>query len=117
MLASKPLISYSAQNGVLRIIIGSYKISSIDHLHSETEMIQVKDHLEPSFCATSGTMSACRERLSPHHKDGSSTKGDKRETLHQTLSNRVITASKQQERRTSCTSHLICQYSNIQYEG
>ena len=34
-----------AQNEVLRIITGSHKMSSIDHLHSETEMLQVEDHL------------------------------------------------------------------------
>ena len=36
-----------AQNEVLRIITGSHKMSSIDHLHSETEMLQVEDHLNP----------------------------------------------------------------------
>ena len=34
-----------AQNEALRIITGSYKMSSIDHLHSETKMLQVDDHL------------------------------------------------------------------------
>ena len=34
-----------AQNEALRIITGSHKMSSIDHLHSETEMLQVEDHL------------------------------------------------------------------------
>ena len=33
-----------AQNEALRIITGSHKMSSIDHLHSETKMIQVEDH-------------------------------------------------------------------------
>ena len=33
------------QNEALRIIAGSYKISSIDHIHSETKMLQVEDHL------------------------------------------------------------------------
>ena len=33
------------QNEALRIIIGSHKMSSIDHLHSETKMLLVKDHL------------------------------------------------------------------------
>ena len=35
----------SAHNEALRIITGSYKMSSIEHLHSETKMIQVEDHL------------------------------------------------------------------------
>ena len=33
------------QNEALRIITGSHKMSSIDHLHSETKMLQVEDHL------------------------------------------------------------------------
>ena len=50
-------------------------------------------------------------------EDGSSTKGNEGDNLHQALSNRVTTASKQQERHTPGTSHLICQYSNRQHEG
>ena len=34
-----------AQNEALRTITGSHKMSSIDHLHSETKMLQVGDHL------------------------------------------------------------------------
>ena len=33
------------QNEALRIITGSYKMSSIEYLHSETKMLLVKDHL------------------------------------------------------------------------
>ena len=33
------------QNEALRIITGSHKMSSIHHLHSETKMLLVKDHL------------------------------------------------------------------------
>ena len=33
------------QNEALRIITGSHKMSSIDHLHSETKMLPVEDHL------------------------------------------------------------------------
>ena len=44
-------------------------------------------------------MPGYRECLSPHHQDGSSTKGNEGDNLHQTLSNRVTTASKQQERQ------------------
>ena len=32
------------QNEALRIITGSHKMSSIDHLHSETKMLLVEDH-------------------------------------------------------------------------
>ena len=34
-----------AQNEALRIITGAHKMSSIDHIHSETKMLQVEDHL------------------------------------------------------------------------
>ena len=34
-----------AQNEALRIITGSHKMSSIDHLHRETEMLQVEEHM------------------------------------------------------------------------
>ena len=34
-----------AQNEALRSITGSHKMSSIDHLRSKTEMLQVEDHL------------------------------------------------------------------------
>ena len=33
------------QNEALNIITGSHKMSSIDHLHSETKMLPVEDHL------------------------------------------------------------------------
>ena len=33
------------QNEALRIISGSHKMSSIDHIHSETKMLLVEDHL------------------------------------------------------------------------
>ena len=35
----------TTQNEALRIITGSHKMSSIDHLHSETKMLPVEDHL------------------------------------------------------------------------
>ena len=69
-----------AQNQALRIIRGSHKISSIDHLHSETEMLQVEDHLN-ILSAQSGTLSRHRERLSSHHHDGPSTTGNEGDTL------------------------------------
>ena len=34
-----------AQNEALRIITGSHKMSSIDHIHSETKILQVEDHM------------------------------------------------------------------------
>ena len=34
-----------AHNEALRIITGSHALLSIDHIHSETKMLQAKDHL------------------------------------------------------------------------
>ena len=34
-----------AQNEAIRILTGSHKMSSNDHMHSEAEMLQVEDHL------------------------------------------------------------------------
>ena len=97
-----------AQNEALRIITGSHKMSSIDHIHSETKMLQVEDHLNllsaQYLVQCLDTENVCH----PHHQDGSSTKGNEGDNLHQALSNRVTTASKQQERHTPGTSHLIC---------
>ena len=45
MLASQTLASYSAQNEALMFITGSHNMSNIDHLHSETKLLQVEDHL------------------------------------------------------------------------
>ena len=50
-LESKPTwhqlqkIQYT-QNEALRIATGSHKMSSIDHLHTEAEMLKVKEHSE-----------------------------------------------------------------------
>ena len=48
-------------NEALRNITGSHKRPSIDHLHSETKMLQVEDHPKSSLCAISGTLSTHRE--------------------------------------------------------
>ena len=106
-----------AQNEALRIITGSHKMSSIDHIHSETKMLQVEDHLNLLSAQYLVQCLDTEQCLSPHHQDGSSTKGNEGDNLHQTLSKCVITAIKQQERHTPVTSHLICQYSNRQHEG
>ena len=38
--------------------------------------------LSETLCAISGTLSGHRERLSPHHHDGSSTEGNESDFLH-----------------------------------
>ena len=46
MLATPARERYErTHNEALRIITGSHKMSSIDHLHSETKMLLVEDHL------------------------------------------------------------------------
>ena len=100
-----------AQNEALRIITGSHKMSSIDHIHSETKMLQVEDDLN---LLSAQYLIQCLDTENVRHHI---TKGNEGDNLHQTLSNRVTTASKQQERHTPGTSHLICQYRDRQHEG
>ena len=106
-----------AQNEALRIITGSHKMSSIDHIHSETKMLQVEDHL--NLLSAQYLVQCLDTENVCHHitKMDLPPREMKEDNLHQTLSNRVTTASKQQERHTPGTSHLICQYSNRQHEG
>ena len=63
------------QNEALRIITGSHKVSSIDHLHSETKMLLVEDYLN-LFSAQYLVHCLHRKCLSPYHYDGSSTEGN-----------------------------------------
>ena len=58
-------------------------------------------------------MPGYRECLSPHHQDGSSTKGNEGDNLHQTLSNRVTTASKQDTLRALHTSFVNTAIGNM----
>ena len=106
-----------AQNEALRIITGSHKMSSIDHIHSETKMLEVEDHL--NLLSAQYLVQCLDTENVCHHitKMDLPPRGNEGDNLHQTLSNRVTTASKQQERHTPGTSHLICQYSNRQHEG
>ena len=69
------------QNEALRIITGSHKMSSIDHLHSETKTLQVKDHMN---ILSAQYLIHCvdTENVSPHHHNGSSTEGNEGDILH-----------------------------------
>ena len=67
-----------AQNEALRIITGSHKMPSIDHLHSKTEMLQVEDHLN---LLSAQYLVQC---LDTENQDGSSTKGNEGDNIHQT---------------------------------
>ena len=81
-----------AQNEALMVITGSHKMSSIDHLHNETKMLQVEDHLN---LHSAQYLVHCLDTENVYHQHGSSTKGNERDNLHQTQPNRVTTASKQ----------------------
>ena len=87
-------------------------MSNIDYIHSETKMLQVEDHLN---LLSAQYLVQCLDTENVCHHI---TKMDlpPREMKEMTLSNRVTTASKQQERHTPGTSHLTCQYSNRQHE-
>ena len=70
------------QNEELRIITRSHKMSSIDHLHSETKMLPVEDHLNllsaQYLVHCLDTENVCH----PHHHVGSSTEGNEGDTFH-----------------------------------
>ena len=65
------------QNEALRIITGSHKMSSIDHLHSETKMLPVEDHL--NFLSAQYLVH-CLDTES--HHVGSFTEGNEGDTFH-----------------------------------
>ena len=92
-------------------------MSSIDHIHSETKMLQVEDHLN-LLSAQYLVQCLDTDNVCHHITKMDLSPREMKETIsHQTLSNRVTTASKQQEKHTPGTSHLICQYSNRKHEG
>ena len=66
-------------NEALRIITGSHKMSSIDHLHSETEMLLVKDHLN---LLSVQYLVHCLDTDNVYHHNGSSTEGYEGDTFH-----------------------------------
>ena len=59
-----------AQNEAMRIATGSHKMSSIDHLHNETEMLTVKEHSISFICTIPGSVPGPRSRMPQHHHDG-----------------------------------------------
>ena len=58
------------QNEALRIATGCHKMSSIDHLHTEAEMLKVREHSEFTVCTLLGQMSEIRKCMSSHHNKG-----------------------------------------------
>ena len=97
-----------AQNEVFRIITGSHKMSSIDHLHSETEMLQVEDHL--NFLSAQylvhclGTENVCHHITNMDHPP-KEMKG----TIFTRHNKTVLPLLANNRKHTPGNSHLICQ--------
>ena len=71
-----PVWSTNASDISLEKIQRTHKISSIDHLHSETKMPQVDDHLNLLSAQYLVHCLDTEKFWSPHHQDGSSTEGN-----------------------------------------
>ena len=67
------------QNEALRIITGSHKMSSIDHLHGETKMLLVEDHLS---LLSAQYLVHCLDTENVCHHVGPSTEGNEGDTFH-----------------------------------
>ena len=107
-----------AQNEALRIITGSHKMSSIDHIHSETKMLQVEDHLNlPS--AQYLVQCLDTENVCHHITKMDLPPREMKETIftrnYQTVL--PLLANRKDTLQALHTSHPICQYSNRQHEG
>ena len=83
-----------AQNEALRIITGSHKMSSIDHLHSDAEMLPVEDHMN---LLSARYLVHCldTENICHHITKMNQPPREMRDNLHQTQPNHVTTASRQ----------------------
>ena len=55
------------QNEALRIATGCHKMSSIDHLHTEADMLKVREHSE---LLSAQYLARCLACMSPHHNKG-----------------------------------------------
>ena len=96
-----------AQNEALRIITGLHKMSSIDHLHSETQLLQFEDHLN---LLSAQYLVQC---LDTENVCYNITKMDlpPRKMKKTIFTRHNQTVLPLQERHTPGTSQLICQYS------
>ena len=98
------------QNEALRIATGSHKMSSIDHLHNETEMLTVKQH---SDLLSAQYLVQC---LDPDHvchnittMDDPPRQPDEAYSTHQTLSNSPTSAGCYKEGDAPGCTHRGCQ--------
>ena len=103
-------------NEALRIITGSYKMSSIDHLHSETKMLLVEDHLNllsvQYLIHCLDTVNVCHHITTMDHPPR-----EMKETLFTRHNQTGTVASQHEESITPGSTHLICQHSNRQHDG
>ena len=109
MLANLTYVRYSAlRMRHIRIVTGSHKMSSIDHLHSETEKQQVEDHMNLIFAqyVVHGlhTQDVCHHITMMDHQPR-----EMNETLFTMLPLLAIT-----NKDTPHAIHFIWQYSNRQ---
>ena len=99
------------QNVALRIITGSHKMWSIDHIHSETKMLQVEDHLN-LLSAQYLVQCLDTENVCHHITKMDLPPREMKETIF-TISNRVTTASKQQALQALHTSFVNTAIGNM----
>ena len=109
MLVTPAWKRYNTQNEALRIITGSDKMSSIDHLHSETNMLLAEDHLnllsaqdlvycldtENVFTTMDHPPKAMKETLFTRHNQTvlpllANTKKESLQTIHTSFVNTAI---------------------------
>ena len=106
-----------AQNEALKIITGSHKVSRIDHLHSETNMLQVEDHLNLLSAQFLDTENVCHHitkmDLPPREMMETILTRHYQTVLPLLANNRKYTL----HALHTGTSHLICQYRNRKHEG
>ena len=105
------------QKGALRVITGSHKMSHIDHLHSETKMLLVEDHLN---LLSAQYLVHCldTENICDHITTLDHPPREMKETLFTRHNQTVVpVASKHKEIITPGSTHLICQHSNRQHDG
>ena len=97
-----------------RIITGSHKMSSIDHIHSETKMIQAEDQLN-LLSAQYLVQCLDTENVCHHITKMDLPPREMKETIFTGHYQTVLPLLA--NRKDTGTSHLICQYSNRQHEG
>ena len=92
-----------AQNEALTIITGSHKMSSIDHLHSETEMFPAKDHLSLLSAQCLDTENVCHQITKMDQPSR-----EMKETIFTRHNKTVLPLLTNNKKNTLKAIHLIC---------